>query len=107
MDFSRMIERRSQPRLLDSELVMIFWEYNGSRLMQLGNVNEVSLDGMSVLVGIALPVGTSLKISYGAGELTGIVRHKTEMPYGQVIGIEFAETSKNSTLHFQPELLTR
>lgn len=102
-----MIERRLHPRFLDSELVMVSWEHAGVRLNQLGNVQDISLGGMGILLDSALPIGTKVTISYGQGELTGIVKHTSALVGGQVIGIEFAESSKNSTLHFQPELLTR
>jgi hypothetical protein len=104
---SLMTERRLQPRLLDSELLMVSWEDNGVKLNHLGNVKDLSLGGMGILIGCALPVGTLVKVSYGEGELAGIVRHHSELVDGHFIGIEFLDGSKNSTLHFQPELLVR
>jgi PilZ domain len=104
---SSMTERRSQPRLLDADLVMVGWEENSTKLNQLGSVHDVSPGGLGVLVSHALPVGTSVTISYGEGELNGIVRHNSQLIDGHFMGIEFAENSKNSTLHFQPELLVR
>jgi hypothetical protein len=101
-----MKERRSQPRLLDTDLVIISWEHGGAKLKQLGNVNDVSLDGMGVLVDRALPEGITLQISYGEGQLTGVIRYSSQTYDGRFhMGIEFTENSKNSTLHFQPELL--
>jgi hypothetical protein len=102
-----MNERRSQVRVLDVELVMISWEENSSACKQLGNVEDLSPDGTSVVVEYAIPVGTSVTISYGEGALTGIVRYYTPCADGYFTGIEFVEGSKNSTLHFQPELLIR
>lgn len=104
-EHSRMTERRLQPRLLDSELIMVSWIDDGVRLNQLGNVKDLSLGGMGILADRALPLGTAVAISYGEGELAGIVRHTSELVDGHFIGIEFVGGSRNSTLHFQPELL--
>lgn len=103
----RIAERRAQPRLTASELVMIGWHDGAGKLNQLGNVQDLSLDGMGILVHDALPVGTPVTVSYGYGELTGTVRHSSQLIDATFIGVEFDETSKNSILHFQPELLIR
>jgi hypothetical protein len=100
-----MLERRSQPRLTDVELVMLSWEENGTTMKQLGNVEDVSLNGMGVIIDNALPVGTLLNISYGQGNLTGIVRHQRREAERHLIGIELGLVSSDSALHFDPELL--
>jgi hypothetical protein len=41
-----MIEGRSQPRLQGCELVMLAWEQDRIRYQQVGNVQDVWLDGM-------------------------------------------------------------
>jgi hypothetical protein len=104
---SAMNERRSQIRVLDVELVMVFWEENSSACRQLGNLEDLSPDGISVIVEHSVPVDTLVKISYGEGDLTGVVRHCSPCTDGYLLGIEFTEDSKDSTLHFQPELLIR
>ena len=102
-----MNEQRSQARVLDVELVMISWEESSLTCKQLGNVEDLSPDGISVVVDYALPVGSSVTISYGEGWLNGIVGHCAPCVEGYWAGIEFTEDSKNSPLHFQPELLIR
>ncbi len=71
-----MIERRAQHRITASDLVIVGWHDGIGKLNQLGNVLDVSLGGMGVLVYDALPVGTPVTISYGYGELraSGIPR---------------------------------
>jgi PilZ domain len=102
------MERRSQPRLLDAELVMIGWQEGATRLKQLGNVEDVSQNGMGVIAQDDLPVGTSVTIAYGEQEeLTGVVRHHSEREDGYFLGIEFEDSSKDSILHFHPDLLVR
>jgi hypothetical protein len=101
-----MIERRSQPRLLDVELVMLGWKEEDTWLKQLGNVEDVSLNGMGVIVQNDLPVGTSVTISYGEeDELAGVVRYHSQTEEGYFLGIEFEDGSKDSILHFHPDLL--
>jgi hypothetical protein len=102
-----MNERRSQDRVHDVDLVMISWEENSSRYKQLGNVEDLSPDGISMVIEYTLPVGSSVTISYGEGGLNGVIRHCTPCADGYWAGIEFTEDSKDSTLHFQPELLVR
>ncbi|MDQ2775616.1 MAG: PilZ domain-containing protein [Acidobacteriota bacterium] len=102
-----MNDRRSQLRLLDAELVMITWQGHGGTCKQLGNVEDISADGMEVIVDHAFPSGTSVTISYGEGELTGVVTHHAAIEDRHFVGIEFIGNSRNSTLHFQPELLVR
>ena len=99
------MERRLQPRLVDSELVMICWEENATSLKQLGNVDDVSLGGVGLVVGQALPVGTPVQVSYGEGVLAGIVRHHTPRGDDHIVGIEFVGDSKDSVQHFHPDLL--
>src|SRR5689334_2781388 len=102
-----MVERRSQARFLDTELVMLSWVENGVTLKQLGNVQDVSLSGMGIIVDDALPEGMLLSITYGNGSLTGIVRHHTDRGQEHFVGIELGALSRDSRLHFDPELLVR
>ena len=60
-----MLERRSQQRFLDAELVMLAWDVDRTKLMELGNVEDLSLNGMGVIVSNAIQVGTAVSITYG------------------------------------------
>jgi hypothetical protein len=86
---------------------MVGWHDGIGKLSQLGNVEDVSLAGMGILVYDDLPVGTPVTVTYGYGELRGVVRHSSARNRCIFIGIEFDELSRNSMLHFQPELLIR
>lgn len=86
-----MTERRAQPRLLDSDLIILCWDDGSSRHKQLGKLNDVSDTGVGILVDYPLPIGASVTFSYGSrgqGELSGVVRHHTRQDNGHVIGIE-------------------
>ncbi len=100
-DISNMIENRAHPRLSDLKLVMIGWGHGLEKRTQLANVRDVSLRGIGLLIGSFLPVGTPVTISYYRGDLTGIVRHNSELVDGNCIGVEFTEESKNSVARFE------
>ncbi len=103
-----LTERRSQLRLLDCELVMLSWTESSIEYKQLGNVEDVSLGGLGLVVDHPLPPGTPVRIAYGEDSLLrGTVKHHSERDGNHYIGVEFDEDSRNSTLHFQPELLVR
>ena len=87
---------------------MIGWQEGDTRLKQLSNVEDVSLHGMGVIVQHDLSVGTSVTISYEEDKnLTGVVRHHSEQAEGYFLGIEFEDGSKDSILHFHPDLVVR
>ena len=98
-----MHERRSQLRIPDSDLVLVSWEDNGVKLNQLGNVKDISRGGIGILVDRIVAIGTRVMVSYREGELAGVVRHKSELIDGHLIGIELAESSRNTAQRFQPE----
>ena len=102
-----MQERRSQTRIRDAELVMLGWDHDGTPLKQLGNVEDFSPGGMGIIVNNPVPIGTRVTITYGESDLTGIVRHESARREGNFIGIEFDPDSRDSDVHFDPELLVR
>lgn len=101
-----MTEQRAQSRITDAELVMIFWDDNGTRRYQLGNVENLSGDGAGIIVDHELPAGTAITMTYGEGELNAIVRHCAPAVEEHFIGVEFVGESRASVLHFDPILFT-
>ncbi len=102
-----MTERRSQPRLLDCELVTICWPEDAENRNQLGKVNDVSLGGVGIRVDHPVPIGVPVTIYYNSlfdSPLNGVVRHRSEHPNGYSLGIEFIGDSNNASVHFHPEL---
>jgi PilZ domain len=100
-----MNDRRFEPRISDAELVMLSWNEGGTTLRQLGSVENLSPNGAGMIVDDPLRVGSTVTMTYGEGELTAVVRHCTALAEGYSIGVEFVESSKDSALHFHPELL--
>ena len=75
-----MSEKRSQQRLLDGDLVMIGWDGGSRKNKQLGNIKDISLNGIEVQVDYALPPDPPVTICYESpsnGLIFGIVRHHT------------------------------
>lgn len=104
-----MTERRSQPRLLDCELVTVCWQEDAENRNQLGNVNDVSLGGVGVQVDHSIPIGAAVTIYYNSlfdSPLSGVVRHRSEHPNGFSLGIEFVGDSDHTKVHSYPELFT-
>ena len=94
-----MQERRSQCRFItDAELVMIVWDDNGTRLCQVGNEENLSANGVGIIADYSLPVGTPVAITYGEGELEGVVRRCAPTPEGHLVGVEFVGSSRESEL---------
>ena len=94
-----MTDRRCQPRLPHTELVVLSWKENARKVSQLAQVQDVALDAMGVVVHSPIPVGTTVTISCASGELKGVVRHATQLVDGYCLGIEFADA--DSALEFQ------
>ncbi len=85
-----MNDRRSQPRFLNAELVVVSCEKHLTRIEQLGNVADVSKGDVGVIVDYPLSVGSPVTISYREGELIGVVRHYSVRRDGHLIGIGYA-----------------
>jgi hypothetical protein len=93
-----MQERRSQRRITDAELVMIVWDDNGTRLCQVGNEENLSANGVGIIADYSLAVGTPVAITYGEGELAGVVRRCAPTLEGHLVGVEFVGSSRESEL---------
>jgi hypothetical protein len=84
---------------------MLGWDEDGVRMKQLANVEDVSLNGMGLVISNPLSVGITVTITYGDEDLVGTVRHQSRRNEGHLIGVEFDPNSRNSALHFDPDLL--
>lgn len=93
---------------------MLGWDDDGVRMKQLANVEDIfanvediSPNGMGVVISNPIAVGTTVTITYGEEDLVGIIRHQSPRDEGHLIGIEFEPSSRNSALHIDPDLLIR
>ena len=100
-----MENRRIESRLLCAELVEVIWQdKSGSKVRRIANLEDISLTGACLQMEYSVPRGTSIVISYGDGQLTGIARYCLFRDMGYFVGVEFSDC-KWSTKHFRPKHL--
>ncbi len=101
-----MRERRTDTRLLCAELVELIWRDSQDRVKRrIGNLEDISPNGICVQLETPIPTGTSVRMLYGVGELTGIVRYELYRDEAYFIGIELEQDSRWSPTQFLPEHL--
>lgn len=102
----RMEERRIDNRLLCADLVEVSWEdESGRKKRRVANLEDISLSGICVQMEKELPIGTAITMSYGDGELVGVVRYCTYRDIGYFLGIQLEDGCRWSTQHFKPQHL--
>jgi hypothetical protein len=87
-----MLAERSEVLLDEVELVVIAWQDGGKTLQQLGNVENVCLNGAGIILDHPLAVGVVVTITCGKGELTAVVRQCAPLADGQFMGVELLRT---------------
>jgi hypothetical protein len=98
-----MIERRTESRLLCSDLVDVTWTGRDGRFRRaVANLEDISPSGVCLLLDIQLPLDTLVRIAYGAGELCGRVRYARYRDIGYFTGIRFDPGFKWSRRLFRP-----
>src|SRR5690242_19925457 len=105
-DENCMKERRTENRLLCAELVELVWEDDsGRKRRRVANLEDISLSGMCLQIEVAIPPGTAITMSYGDGEMVGIVRYCVYREFSYFLGVQWEEGCRWSTQHFKPEHL--
>ncbi len=101
-----MNERRIDNRLLCAELVEVIWKDDAGRTRRcVANLEDISLSGICLQVEKQIASGTAITMSYGDGELVGIVRYCVFRDIGFFLGIQLEDGCRWSTQHFKPEHL--
>ena len=101
-----MDERRIDNRLLCAELVEVIWEDDsGRKKRRVANLEDISLSGICLQMEKELPAGTPIRMSYGDGELVGVVRYCVYRDIGYFLGIQLEDGCRWSTQHFKPQHL--
>jgi hypothetical protein len=101
-----MDERRADNRLLCAELVEVSWEDDaGRKRRRVANLEDISLSGICLQLEKAIPAGTAIRMSYGDGELVGIIRYCVFRDIGYFLGIQLEDGCRWSTQHFKPQHL--
>jgi hypothetical protein len=104
---NRMLDRRIEPRMLCADIVDVHWEDHetGRTRRTTANLDDISCFGACLLVDLAIPVKTPLRIAHPSGELTGKVAYCVLREVGYVTGVEFDPGCRWSQENYQPKHL--
>jgi hypothetical protein len=102
-----MKERRLERRMLCADLVEIcWWDQTGAVHTVIANIEDISTQGASVILDIALSAGAEVRIRCLRGEFTGAVSYcRHEPDFGYVAGIEFTGGSRWNRRKYRPRHL--
>ena len=101
-----MLDRRVEPRMLCADLVDVRWKDQSGRTRRgVANLEDISLSGACLQVDRPVPQGTTLRMSYPNGELSGIVKYCVFREIGYFLGVEFEAGNRWSQRHFRPQHL--
>jgi hypothetical protein len=88
-------ERRGSKRLLCSNLVRLTWsEPSGERRVEIAILEDMSLSGVGLFLGVHVPDGSKIKIWANDLLLSGAVRSCQFRENGWIVGVELDPDSK-------------
>lgn len=92
--------------MLCADLVDVRWkDPTGRSRRGVANLEDISLSGACLQVEGPVPLGTSFRIGYPSGELTGKVKYCVFREIGYFLGIEFEPGNRWSQRRFRPQHL--
>jgi len=102
-------ERRVGKRLLCSDLVQLQWmEPGGARYREIAILENLSMAGVGLFTGVAVPEGTEVQVVVNDNRLVGYVKQCMFRENGYILGLELDSQSKwaqESSHEFLPEHL--
>ena len=85
-------ERRSQKRFLCSDLIRIRWtSESGDRRDEVAILEDYSISGASLFLGVPIAAGTPLMLHIEDTELPASICYCVQAPNGYLAGINFME----------------
>lgn len=88
-------ERRESKRLLCSDLVQLQWvESGGAHYREIAILENLSLAGVGLFTGVAVPEGTEVEIVANDVQLVGYVKQCIFRENGYIVGLELDSKSK-------------
>jgi hypothetical protein len=88
-------ERRENKRLLCSDLVQLLWlDPNGQRRREVVILENLSLAGVGLFTGVAVPAGTQVQLLANDLQLAGHIKHCIFRENGYIVGLELNPDSK-------------
>jgi hypothetical protein len=105
-DKLRMDDKRSEARMLCSELVDVEWRDKSGRLQaSVMNLEDISLSGACVQSERPVQANSRVSLRYGNGVLSGVVQYCVYSEGGYFLGVKFADGCKWPTNEFRPKHL--
>ena len=102
----KMDERRSEQRLLCSDLISVTWiKHRGSRATITANLENVSASGACIQVDTPIRKGAILELVHGKHRLRGKVRYCLFQQIGYYVGVQFEPGVKWSERRYKPKHL--
>ena len=99
-------DRRMHAHLLCAELMEVVWcDRFGRERRCIGNLEDISVTGLSLQVESPVFQGTSVKVLHGTTSLVGVVRHCRYADGVYFIGIQLDDSYRWSTAVFRPSHL--
>lgn len=90
--------------MLCADLVDIQWKDKAGKMKKgVANLEDISLSGACLQVDFAVPLNSTLKISYPKGRFEGKVKYCVFRQTGYFVGIEFEPESRWSIRKFKPQ----
>jgi hypothetical protein len=104
---SAAFDKRTEPRVLCSQLVGVEWtDREGGVRSCVANLEDISASGACLHSEEPIPVEESVKIAYGANHLSGVVRYCVHCSVGYLLGIQFEPETRWSDEKFRPRHMT-
>jgi hypothetical protein len=100
-----MKEKRSEARMLCSEMVEVRWNRLGRQRQISANLEDISASGVCLQAEEAIPAETVLSVLHPSGEFTGRVRYCVYLQIGYFVGVQFEPGWKWSPDIFKPQHL--
>lgn len=100
------VERRTEARLLCSDLVTLSWrDPAGKSRQEIVNLEDISRSGACLQSEVAVEEKTKVEITMGAITLRGQVRYSRRDELGYFIGVLFESGSRWSKEAYEPKHL--
>jgi hypothetical protein len=98
-------EKRRDDRQLCAGLVELHWTRVDGPAVTIGNLDDLSPGGVSLLLECPLPQGTQVRFAYSGQSVSGEVRHCTPTELGWIAGVQFGPDSQWNPKAYPPEHL--
>jgi PilZ domain len=100
----RAKERRSEPRLLCSDMIRVRLPGRGRREIS-ANLEDISASGACLLLEERLPLDAALVLLCGKSRFRGKVKYCVNHEIGYFVGVEFEDGQKWSRELYEPQHL--